>query len=59
MATRFKKGDAVKLNTTVPQGPVLAYRMDDDGVVYCLLEWQDEKGVRHQRWFKEDDLIGA
>ncbi len=59
MATRFKKGDVVKLNTIVPSGPILGYRMDDDGVVYCLLEWQDADGVNQQRWFKEDDLIGA
>ncbi len=59
MATRFKKGDAVKLNIVVPHGSILAYRMDDDGVVYCLLEWVDVNGSTHQRWFKEDDLIGA
>jgi uncharacterized protein YodC (DUF2158 family) len=59
MATRFKKGDAVKLNVVVPGGPILAYRMDDDGVVYCLLEWVDVDGSTQQRWFKEDDLIGA
>ena len=59
MATRFKKGDAVKLNIVVPHGPILAYRMDDDGVVYCLLEWVDVDGSTQQRWFKEDDLIGA
>ena len=59
MATRFKKGDVVKLNIVVPNGPILAYRMDDDGVVYCLLEWVDVDGTAQQRWFKEDDLIGA
>lgn len=59
MATKFKKGDVVKLNVVLPSGPVLGYRMDDDGVVYCLLEWQDADGVNQQRWFKEDDLIGA
>lgn len=59
MATKFKKGDVVKVNAVVPSGPILAYRMDEDGVVFCLLEWQDANGVTHQRWFKEDDLIGA
>jgi len=59
MATRFKKGDVVKLNTVVPTGPILAYRMDDDGAVYCLLEWADIDGTIQQRWFREDDLIGA
>lgn len=59
MATKFKKGDVVKLNVMVPNGPILAYRMDDDGVVYCLLEWVDVDSTTQQRWFKEDDLIGA
>lgn len=59
MATKFKKGDQVKLNVVVPQGPVIAYRMDDDGVVYCLLEWVDENGNAQQRWIPEDKLIGV
>ena len=59
MATKFKKGDVVKLDTVVPNGPILAYRMDDDGVVYCLIQWTDKNGTAHERWFKEDDLIGA
>lgn len=59
MATKFKKGDAVKLNVVVPNGPIQAYRMDDEGVVYCLLEWVDENGDTHQRWFPEDKLVGA
>lgn len=58
MATKFKKGDAVKLNVVVPNGPIQAYRMDDDGVVYCLLEWVDENGDSQQRWFPEDKLVG-
>ena len=59
MATKFKKGDEVKVRTVVPSGPVLALRMDDDGVVFYLLDWVDENGVSQQRWFAEDDLIGA
>jgi len=59
MATKFKKGDAVKVNTVVPNGPVQALRMDDEGTVYCLIEWTDEKGQIQQRWFVEDELIGA
>ena len=58
MATKFKKGDVVKVNTVVPEGPVQALRMDDDGVVYCLVEWTDVEGNTQQRWFAEDDLIG-
>ena len=56
MATKFKKGDVVKVNTVVPSGPVLALRMDEDGVIYCLLEWEDQDGNIQTRWFNEDDL---
>ena len=59
MATMFKKGDAVKVNTVVPQGPVLALRMDEDGVVYYRIEWTDINGTVQQRWFTEDSLIAA
>jgi uncharacterized protein YodC (DUF2158 family) len=59
MATKFKKGDAVKVNAVVPHGPVQALRMDEDGTVFCLIEWTDEQGQTQQRWFAEDDLIGA
>ena len=59
MATKFKKGDEVQLNVVVPSGPIQAYRMDDDGVVYCLLQWVDANGTTQERWFKEDDLIGV
>lgn len=56
MATKFKKGDEVKVVAVVPQGPVQALRMDEDGVVSCLIEWTDVEGETHQRWFAEDDL---
>jgi uncharacterized protein YodC (DUF2158 family) len=59
MATKFKKGDQVKVQAVVPQGPVQSLRMDDDGTVYCLIEWTDKDGQVQQRWFAEDDLIGA
>ena len=59
MATKFKKGDEVKVQAVVPQGPVQALRMDEDGTVYCLVEWMDKDGQTQQRWFAEDDLIGA
>jgi uncharacterized protein YodC (DUF2158 family) len=55
----FKKGDAVKVKAVIPQGPVVALRMDDDGVIYCLIEWTDVDGKTQQRWFAEDDLTGA
>lgn len=59
MATKFKKGDVVKLNAVVPQGPVQALRMDEDGNFFYLIEWTDVEGVAHQRWFKEDELIAG
>jgi uncharacterized protein YodC (DUF2158 family) len=59
MATTFKKGDVVKLAATVPQGPVVALRMNEDGIVQYLVEWEDATGVEHQRWFNEDQLTGA
>lgn len=52
----FKKGDQVKVKAVVPQGPVQAMRMDEDGNVFCLLEWTDADGVMQQRWFAEDQL---
>lgn len=57
MATKFKKGDVVKVRTVVPQGPVKALRMDEDGVVYCLIEWADADGVVHERWIDEAQLV--
>lgn len=59
MSTKFKKGDGVKVNTVVPSGPVQALRMDDDGVVYCLIEWVDANGQNQKRWFAENDLTVA
>lgn len=58
MAT-FKKGDVVKLAGVVPQGPVIAMRMDEDGNVSYLIEWTDADGNAQQRWFAESDLIAA
>jgi uncharacterized protein YodC (DUF2158 family) len=59
MATAFKKGDVVKLTSIVPQGPVLALRIDDNGVIQYLVEWTDANGATQQRWFDEDQLTGA
>lgn len=59
MATQFKKGDVVKVRAVIPEGPVQALRMDEDGVVSYLIEWTDTEGNVQQRWFEEDTLIGA
>jgi len=58
MAT-FKKGDVVKLSGVVPQGPVIAMRMDEDGNVSYLVEWTDVNGHTQQRWFAESDLAAV
>jgi uncharacterized protein YodC (DUF2158 family) len=59
MAITFKKGDAVKVNTVVPAGPIQAFRMDEDGIVYCLLAWVDVNGQSQTRWFLENELVAA
>jgi hypothetical protein len=59
MATAFKKGDTVKLISVVPQGPVQALRMDEDGNFFYLVEWTDADGTAHQRWFEESQLVAA
>lgn len=59
MATEFKKGQVVRVNTVVPQGPVQALRMDEEGTVYCLLQWVDSNGTQHERWFPEDVLVAV
>jgi hypothetical protein len=58
MATKFKRDQVVKVRTVVPEGPVLALRMDEDGVVYYLLQWVDQDGNQQKRWFAEDVLMG-
>lgn len=59
MTTKFKKGDAVKVNAVVPHGPVQAFRMDEDGVVYCMIQWTDVNGAQQERWFNEAELVKA
>jgi hypothetical protein len=59
MATKFARNQVVKVRTVVPEGPVLALRMDEDGVVYYLLQWVDQDGNQQERWFAEDVLIGV
>ena len=58
MATKFTRGQPVKVKAVVPSGPIKSFRMDEDGVVWCLLEW-DVDGQIMERWFREDDLIEA
>ena len=56
MATKFAKGQDVKLIAVVPQGPVKALRMDEDGNFFYLVEWTDVKGAVQERWFEEAQL---
>lgn len=59
MATTFKKGDTVKLITVIPQGPVEALRMDEDGNFFYLISWTDADGSTKSRWFEEAELAAA
>lgn len=59
MATKFVKDQQVKAKAVVPHGPVQKLRMDDDGVIWYLISWQDINGVTQERWFREDDLTEA
>lgn len=56
MATKFSKGQDVKLATVVPQGPVKALRMDENGTFFYLVEWTDAEGNGQERWFEEAQL---
>jgi hypothetical protein len=53
---KFKKGDEIKLISVVPQGPVAAMRMDEDGNVQYKIVWTDVQGVSQERWFDEAQL---
>lgn len=59
MATKFVKGQEVKAVAVVPQGPVEALRMDEDGNFFYLVSWTDANGATQQRWFDEADIIEA
>lgn len=57
MATMYKKGQNVKLNAVIPQGPVEALRMDESGKFFYLISWIDSNEQQQQRWFEERDLV--
>lgn len=59
MATKFQKGQDVRVKAVIPQGPVLKLRMDEDGVFWYLVPWTDENGQTAERWFQEDQLTEA
>jgi hypothetical protein len=59
MATTYQKGQNVKLKAIVPEGPVQALRMDEDGKFFYLVSWTDANGQEQQRWFEESELTAA
>ena len=59
MATKFVKGQEVKVRAVNPHGAVQKLRMDEDGEFYYFLVWADADGVEQERWFKESDLVEA
>ena len=56
MATKYTKNQNVRLKSVVPQGPVVALRMNEDGQFFYLVEWNDAEGVKQPRWFEESEL---
>lgn len=56
MATKFAKGQEVRLVAVVPQGEVEALRMSEDGVFSYLISWTDAGGNVQNRWFEESKL---
>lgn len=56
MATKFTKSQSVRIKAVVPQGPVVALRMTEDGVFFYLIEWTDANGKTQRRWFEESVL---
>lgn len=59
MATKFTKNQEVKINAVIPQGPVIALRMTEDGVFFYLVQWTDIEGVSQKRWFEESKLAAV
>lgn len=59
MPTTYVKDQTVRVKAVVPQGPVVALRMNEDGQFFYLVEWTDADGVKQQRWFEESELEAA
>jgi hypothetical protein len=59
MATKFVKGQNVKVAVVIPQGPVQKLRMDEDGNFFYMIQWVDATGQAQERWFPESDLTEA
>ena len=59
MATKFQKGQTVRLDKTVPQGTIEKLRMDENGNFFYLLQWTKENGETTSRLFAENELVAA
>lgn len=60
MALTFQKGQTVTMkNPTVPTGPVVGFKVDNEGNMSYLVEWIDASGDSQQRWFPESELTAA
>jgi len=56
MPTTYTKNQTVRVKAVVPEGPVAALRMNEDGEFFYLVQWTDADGKSQRRWFKEEDL---
>ena len=59
MATKFAKAQTVRVKGVIPEGPVQALRMDEDGNFFYLVQWADVDGVQQERWFGESELVAG
>ena len=60
MALTYQKGQTVTLkNPAVPTGPVVGFKVDNEGNVSYLIEWTDAEGQSQQRWFGESELTSV
>jgi hypothetical protein len=56
MPTTYTKNQNVRVKAVVPEGPVAALRMNEDGEFFYLVQWTDADGKSQRRWFKEEEL---
>jgi uncharacterized protein YodC (DUF2158 family) len=59
MAANFKKGEQVKVKVFAPSGPVVDFRIDSEGEILYLVQWEDVNGNTQQRWFSEEDIVAG
>ena len=56
MPTTFVKNQNVRVKAVLPEGPVIALRMNEDGQFFYMVQWTDANGSVQTRWFKEEEL---